>query len=135
MLTALICRNKLGGGLGSLDGVLLEGSHKGHFVLFGLEATMTHLGTGVDELELDLFESLPLGVDEERFSQSENTLFGSNATSLDHDKVLLDQTVVGETTHGIDGLVSQIIIGSGVVLHQLKTKQKHSKFVQRTKCL
>ena len=46
-------------GLGS---VLLEGSHKGHFVLLGLEATMTHLGAGVDELELDLFKSLPLGV-------------------------------------------------------------------------
>ena len=68
-------------------------------------------------------------------SQSQDSLLGSNATSLDHDKVLLDQTVVGETTHGIDGLVSQIIIGSGVVLHQLKIKQKHSKFVQKTRCL
>ena len=46
-------------GLGS---VLLEGSHEGHFVLLGLEATVTHLGAGVDELELDLFKSLPLGV-------------------------------------------------------------------------
>ena len=42
-------------GLGS---VLLEGSHKGHFVLLGLEATMTHLGAGVDELEADLLQGL-----------------------------------------------------------------------------
>ena len=50
-------------GLGS---VLLEGSHKGHFVLLGLETTMTHLGGSVDEFEFDFLKSLPLGVYEER---------------------------------------------------------------------
>ena len=48
-------------GLGS---VLLEGSHEGHLVLGGLEPTVTHLGAGVDELELDLLQSLPLGVNQ-----------------------------------------------------------------------
>merc|ERR1711935_565237 len=79
-----------------LGGILLERSHKGHFVLLGLETTMTHLGGSIDEFEFDFLKSLPLGVFEERLSQSEDTLLGSNTTSLDHDKVLLDQTVMGE---------------------------------------
>ena len=28
---------------------------------------------------------------------------------LDHDEVLLDLSVVGESTHGVDGLVSNVI--------------------------
>jgi len=90
----------LSSGFGNL--VLLERTHKGHLVLFGLEATMTHFGTGVDELDLDFLKSLPLGVDEERLSQSEDTLLGSNATSLNNDEVLFDQTVMRETAHGVD---------------------------------
>ena len=49
-------------GLGS---VLLEGSHEGHFVLGSLEASMTHLGAGVNKLQLDVLQGLPLGVDKE----------------------------------------------------------------------
>jgi len=102
-----------------LGRVLLERSHEGHFVLLGLEATMTHLGAGVDELELDLLKSLPLGVDQERLSQGENTLLGADAASLDHDKVLLDQAIVRKASHGVDGLVSQIVVRSSVVLDKL----------------
>ena len=58
-------RASLGRGFGLLL-VLLEGSHEGHLVLLGLEASVTKLGAGVDELELDLLERLPLGVDQER---------------------------------------------------------------------
>lgn len=53
-------------------------------------------------------------------SQGEDALLGPDAASLDHDKVLLDQAVMGESAHGVDGLVSQVIVGSSVVLHQLK---------------
>ena len=62
----------LSSGFGNL--VLLERTHKGHLVLFGLEATMTHFGTGVDELELDFLKSLPLGVNEERLKMKSNIL-------------------------------------------------------------
>lgn len=55
-------------------------------------------------------------------SQGEDSLLRANAASLDHDKVLLDQTVMGESTHGVDGLVGQVVVGGGVVLHQLKKK-------------
>merc|ERR1712223_1559612 len=65
-----------------LGGVLFERSHKGHFVLLCLEATMTHLGAGIDELELDLFKGLPLGVNKEGLSQSEYTLLTSTRHSV-----------------------------------------------------
>ena len=55
-------------------------------------------------------------------SQSEDTLLGSNTTSLDHDKVLLDQTVMGEPAHGVDGLIGQVVIGGSIVLDKLKFK-------------
>ena len=53
-------------------------------------------------------------------AQGQNPLLGPNATSLDHNKVLLDQAVVGESAHGIDGFVGQVVIGGSVVLNQLK---------------
>jgi len=118
MLTKADLGKILGGDFG-LGSILFERSHKGHFVLLGLEATVTHLGAGVDELELDVLKSLPLGVNQKGLSQSEHTLLRSNATSLDHNEILLNLTVVRESTHGVDRLVSQIVIGSSVVLHKL----------------
>jgi hypothetical protein len=99
--------------------VLLERSHERVLVLGGLEATVTELGAGVDELQLDVLQSLTLGVDQQRLSEGENPLLGSNAASLDHDEILLDLSVVREASHGVDGLVGQIVIGGGVVLDQL----------------
>ena len=55
----------LSSGLG-LGRILLERSHEGHFVLGGLEPTVTHFGAGVDELELDALQSLPFGVNQKR---------------------------------------------------------------------
>ena len=66
-------------------------------------------------------------------SQSEHTLLRSNAATLDHDEVLLDQTVVREATHGVDGLVSQIVIGGSVVLHKLKCRRNIVIFTEHAK--
>jgi hypothetical protein len=79
---------------------------------------MTKLGAGVDELQLDVLQCLALGVDEERLSQSQDPLLGTNATTLDHDEILLHLSVVRESTHGVDGLVSKIILGRSIVLDQ-----------------
>ena len=62
-------------------------------------------------------------------SQSEDALLGSNTTSLDHDKVLLDQTVMGEPAHGVDGLIGQVVIGGSIVLDKLKFITKWELFV------
>merc|ERR1719323_1071009 len=99
--------------------VLLEGTHEGGLVLGGLEPSVAELGAGVDELEVDLLKSPLLGVSEERLSQGEGPLLGSNAAALDHDEVLLDLSVVREATHWVDGLVSNVILGGSVVLHEL----------------
>jgi len=85
----------------------------------GLEATVTHLGRSVDELQLDVFQSKPLGVNQQRLSECQNSLLGSDATSLDHDEILLDHAVMGETTHWVDALVSGVVLGGSIVLDQL----------------
>ena len=100
--------------------MLLERAHEGVLVRGCLEATVTKLGAGIDELQLDVLECPSLGVNQERLSQGENPLLGSNATTLDHDEVLFDLSVVRESSHGVDGLIGQIVIGGGVVLHQLQ---------------
>merc|ERR1711972_385021 len=85
----------------------------------GLEPSVTKLGGGVDELEVDLLQSSLLGVGQERLTQSQQPLLGSNAATLDHQEVLLDLSVMREATHGVDRLVRQIVVGAGVVLDQL----------------
>jgi len=52
-------------------------------------------------------------------SQSENSLLGSNDTSSKHDKVILNLSVMRETSHWCDGLVGDVIISGSVVLDYL----------------
>ncbi len=49
--------------------MLLERAHEGVLVRRGLEATVTELGAGIDELQLDVLERLSLGVDQERLDK------------------------------------------------------------------
>merc|ERR1711970_711019 len=56
---------------------------------------------------------------EERLSEGQHALLGSNTATLQQDEVLLHLPVVGEPTHGGDGLISQVVISGSVVLHQL----------------
>ena len=55
-------------------------------------------------------------------AQSQNPLLGSDAASLDHNKVLFDHSVVGESSHGVDALVGGVVLSGGVVLDKLKGK-------------
>merc|ERR1719507_2842493 len=59
------------------------------------------------------------GVGEERLPQGQSSLLGPNAATLDHDEVLLDLSIVGESTHWVDGLVSNVVLGGSVVLDKL----------------
>merc|ERR1719512_11076 len=96
-----------------------EGAHESSLVLGGLEPSVAELGAGVDELEVDLLKSPLLGVGEERLPQGQSSLLGPNAATLDHDEVLLDLSIVGESTHWVDGLVSNDVLGGSVVLDKL----------------
>merc|ERR1719422_852440 len=99
--------------------VFLERSHESGLLGVGLESSVTELGGRVDELEVDVFQGPLLGVGQKRLSQGQHSLLRPNATSLKHDKVLLDFSIMRETSHGVDGLVGQIVVGGSVVLDQL----------------
>lgn len=106
-------------GSGSLllgNEVLLEFSHEGLLLFGGLEASVAELGRGVDELEGDLLESNTLGVGPERLAEGDRSLSGSDDGSLDHEVVLVDGSVVRESTHGVDGLLGDVEFGGSVLL-------------------
>lgn len=55
------------------------------------------------------------GLGEERLAEGDNTLLDTRAGTLDHDKVFVDNTIVGEATHGGDGLLGQVKLSRTVV--------------------
>jgi len=95
--------------------VLLEWSHEGSLFFDGLEATVTLLGGSIDELELDRFEGSSGSLLEKGLSKSDGSLLGSTDTSLDHDEVRLDKTVLNKATDGVDALVGDIGFSGSVV--------------------
>lgn len=74
---------------------------------------MSELAGGVDELEGDLLQAGTAGVDDGALAEGEHALFDTNAASLDHEEVVVDDTIVGEATHGGDGLLGEIELGGG----------------------
>jgi len=76
---------------------------------------VTHLGRGIDELEIDLLEGDARNLGQEGLTKSDDTLLGSHDATLKHDPVLVDFTVVREATHGGDRLLSEVVAGHGVV--------------------
>jgi len=98
--------------LGSLGS--LGDAHELVLVLGGLEAAVTHLGGSVDELEVDLLEGSVVGGRNDGLAEGEETTTSTDAAALDHDKVLVNNTVVRETTHGSDGLGGKIKLSLAV---------------------
>ena len=47
----------------------------------------------------------------DRLAEGEDSLLDTHAATLDDDEVFLDQTVVREATHGVDGLLREIDLG------------------------
>lgn len=76
--------------LDSLEGILLE---------LGLESSVTELGGGIDELEGNLLEITTGSVGKEGLPESHDSLLDTDARSLDHDEVVLDDTVSDESSH------------------------------------
>jgi len=95
---------------------LLEWSHKLSFFFDGLESTVTEFGGGIDGFQVDLFQIFSFVVGQQWFSENDWSLSDTHAGSLDHDKVVLDFTVVWEASDWIDGFFSQIGYG-GTVVH------------------
>jgi len=81
----------------------------------GLESTVTDLGGGIDEFKVNLFKSSSANLGNQALSQDKGSLLGTNTATLDENEVFSDNTVVGETTQGSDGLFSQISSSGSVV--------------------
>lgn len=69
---------------------------------------MAKVGGGVDELEGDLLGVGTRSVSSESLSEGDDSLDGTNARALDHDEVVLDNTVSNETTHRGDVLLGKV---------------------------
>jgi len=50
-------------------------------------------------------------VHHKRFADSDDTLLGTRDRALEHQEVVLHDTIVGEATHGCDGLLRDIRVG------------------------
>jgi len=96
--------------------VLLDTSEEAGLLVGSLEAAVTDLGGGIDKLESDLLKSGTGSLWKKRLTKSDNTLLGTNDTTLNHQPILVDNTVVGEATHWGDSLLGWIVIALSVLL-------------------
>jgi len=112
----------------SLGLLLLGGKGPEELVLLleGLELTVTDLGRGIDELNLDLLGSGVAGLGEVALSEDNWSLASTNNTTLDHDEVLIDNTVVREATKRSNVLLNSISISGSVVLGSANSTRSNS---------
>jgi len=80
--------------------------------LVGLEASMTLLGGGIDEFDVDGFQVSAVGMLHQRLAENQWSLLNSNYSTLQHDPILIDFTIMDETSHWGDALLGKI--GSGL---------------------
>jgi len=93
----------------------LGGTHELGLFLGGLESAVTVLGRGIDELEVDGLVVRAAGTGDKRLSHGDGTLLAAGNASLKHDPILVDHTIVGETTKRGDRLLGQIVLSGGTV--------------------
>lgn len=60
---------------------------------------MAKLRRGVDELELDVLESETRSLLKQGLTKCDDPFLGTNTASLDHQIVILHNTIVRESTH------------------------------------
>jgi hypothetical protein len=94
-----------------------EGSENLVLLAGGLEATVSVLGGGIDELDIDLLGLPRLDGGEDGLSEGNGSLFAASNAALDEDVVLVDLTVMGEATKRGNVLDDGISLGGGVVLN------------------
>merc|ERR1712184_98876 len=95
--------------------VFLEWTHESTFLFQSLEPTVTDLRRGIDKFQSDLLEIPPLVVVEERFPKHDGSLSATHAGTFEHQKVVFDLTVVGESTDWVDRFIGPVGFGGSVV--------------------
>ena len=88
--------------------ITLESAHECLLLVGSLEATVTELGAGVDELELDGLFTLAADVWDAWLAESKDTLADTDGGTLNDEEVVLDDTIVWEATHWVDALDSWV---------------------------
>jgi hypothetical protein len=63
---------------------------------------------------LDLLQVATRGVGHERFTDGNDTPLGAGDGALEHQEVVLDNTVVGESTHRRDEFLCDVRLGRGI---------------------
>lgn len=76
---------------------------------------MTEFRSGIDRFKIDFLQIFSFVVSQKRLPQQNWSLPDSHATSLDHDEIVLNFTVVRKASDWIDGFFSQIGLGRTVV--------------------
>lgn len=92
-----------------------QSSQKLVLLLEGLEATMSILGRGIDELDVEGLMMRSLGGGHDALAEGDGSLTGTTDATLDHEPVLVDLTVMRESTDRGDGLLSQISLSGAVI--------------------
>jgi len=59
-------------------------------------------------------------VDHEGFAEGNDALLGSRDTTLEEEEVVLNDTIVGETTQGSDRLLADVVLSGGIVVRIAK---------------
>lgn len=99
--------------------LLLELAHERELLGRRLEATVAELGRGVDELERHRLACPAVSLREARLTEGKHPLLAAHGRALEHDKVLLDLTVVRETTHRGNALLGRVSLGRTVEVRRL----------------
>jgi hypothetical protein len=87
---------------------------------------MTVLGRGVDELDVGGLGVRSADRRHDGLSKGNSALLSASNAALNHEPVLVDNTVVGEATHGGDGLLSEVSVGRGRGLVVLSAETEDS---------
>jgi len=87
---------------------------------------VTVLGRGIDELEVEGLEVVSLGDGDKTLAQGDGALAGAGHTALDKEPVLVDLSVVRESTDGGDALLGKIRLGGGRATVSLLADAQHT---------
>lgn len=96
--------------------ILLDATKELALLFGGLESSVTVLGGSIDELESNILDGGTLDLVDQRLTESQRTTLGSDDTTLNHEPVLFDLTVMREATQRSDVLLSQVVLSAGTVL-------------------
>jgi len=86
------------------------------FLLWGLEFTVTNLGRGIDEFDLELEVGERTGLWEKSLSDGDLSLSWSADTTLDEEEIFVDNTVMWESTDWGNVLGVSISFGRSIVV-------------------